>query len=178
MPRMSDKKHSPAMAFILAALKKDKAIAYGDLQASAAKKKLTIYPIMFGRAKGMLGLVKVAKRGAERAAKTKAVAARRQSARRSSGASKSDQIRTLLKSGMKPADIAKKVGCTVGLVYNVRSAGKTAKTRAAGRKASGSRAKPAAGDFDAIIRAVQKNARETDRLRKALVKIQSILQAV
>jgi hypothetical protein len=48
---------------------------------------------------------------------------------RTNQVSKSARVRELLKlkEGLTPADIAKKVGCTVGLVYNVKSRGELAK---------------------------------------------------
>lgn len=63
------------MDFIVNKLKKNSDFAYGDIRAAAEKKGLTIYPIMYGRAKAMLGLVEVAPRGkgkakARKAAKT------------------------------------------------------------------------------------------------------------
>ncbi len=73
---MAAKNQSP-MDFIVAALEKNKDAAYADVRAAAEKKGLTIYPIMYGRAKAMLGLVPVAKRGTGKyARKTKAARAR------------------------------------------------------------------------------------------------------
>ncbi len=56
--RMANTTTKPAMAFILSTLKKDNAKSYGDLRVAAEKKSLTIYPVMYGRAKKMLGLTK------------------------------------------------------------------------------------------------------------------------
>lgn len=71
---MASKKSNPAMDFIIASLKKNKNASYADIQAAAQKKGHKIYPIMFGRAKALLGLVKVAPRGSggrkKKAAKT------------------------------------------------------------------------------------------------------------
>ena len=67
------KKSGPeAMKFIVAALKKNKNAAYVDIRAKAEKKRLTIYPIMYGRAKALLGLVPMAKRGEGKAKKAAA----------------------------------------------------------------------------------------------------------
>lgn len=60
------KKTSPAMEFLLAQLKKSPKISYGDVKAAAAKKSLTVYPIMYGRAQALLGLVKVKPRGSKK----------------------------------------------------------------------------------------------------------------
>lgn len=69
---MAAKKPNPGFEFIKAQLEKDKKATYKDIAAAAAKKKLTVFPIMFGRAQTMLGIVKQAKRGQGKAAKTKA----------------------------------------------------------------------------------------------------------
>ncbi|HEB54313.1 MAG TPA: hypothetical protein ENI87_13760 [bacterium] len=69
---MAAKKSNPAMEFIVASLKKNPKISYQDLHAAAAKKRLKVYPIMYGRAQAMLGIVKQAPRGQGKAAKAKA----------------------------------------------------------------------------------------------------------
>ena len=52
------KSSSPAMDLIVAALKKNKKAAYADIKTAADKKRLQIYPIMFGRAQLLLGIAK------------------------------------------------------------------------------------------------------------------------
>src|SRR4029453_6392495 len=98
------------------ALKANKGAAYSDLKRKAEEKGLTVYPIMFGRAKAVLGLVKSAKRGkGKAAAKTvrattaKATAKRGPGRPKGGGESKSGRIRELLKTGMSAAEIAKMV---------------------------------------------------------------------
>ena len=71
---MAAKKTNPGFDFIVAALKKNPKATYKDIAAAAAKKKLKVFPIMFGRAQAMLGIVKQAKRGKGKAAKAKAKA--------------------------------------------------------------------------------------------------------
>jgi hypothetical protein len=66
---MATKKQSPAMEFVVAALQKEPALDYGTVRAAAIKKGLTIFPIMYGRAKALLGLVPVAPRGTKKKAK-------------------------------------------------------------------------------------------------------------
>ena len=66
---MAAKKTNPGFDFIVAALKKNPKATYKDIAAAAAKKKLKVFPIMFGRAQAMLGIVKQAKRGKGKAAK-------------------------------------------------------------------------------------------------------------
>ena len=73
---MAAKKANPGFEFIIAALKKNKTASYKDIAAAAEKKKLKVFPIMFGRAQAMLGIVKQAKRGKGKAARKKAAAAR------------------------------------------------------------------------------------------------------
>ena len=77
---MAAKKTSPGFDFIVAALKKNPKATYKDIAAAAAKKKLKVFPVMFGRAQAMLGIVKQAARGKGKVAKAKAKAKARASA--------------------------------------------------------------------------------------------------
>lgn len=72
---MAAKKSNPAMDFIVESLKSNRGAKYGDLAEAAAKKKLKIYPIMFGRAQALLGIVKQAPRGQGKMARAKAAKA-------------------------------------------------------------------------------------------------------
>src|SRR5688572_19730764 len=142
---MATKNTAAGFDFLVEALKANKSAQYGDLQRQAEAKGLTVYPVMFGRAKAMLGLLKADKRGPGKAARaTKAAKAgaaatgkRRPGRPKGGSESKSGQIRELLKTGMSAADIAKKVGSTVGLVYNVKSTSGKSTRRAAMRRAPG-----------------------------------------
>ena len=67
--QMAAKKTNPAMDFIIAALKSNRNAKYAEIAEAAAKKKLKIYPIMFGRAQALLGIVKSAPRGQGKAAR-------------------------------------------------------------------------------------------------------------
>jgi hypothetical protein len=60
---MAAKKNAPAMDYIVDYLKKDKNASYAEIAEGANKRGHTIFPIMYGRAKAMLGLVPVAPRG-------------------------------------------------------------------------------------------------------------------
>src|SRR5262249_54250972 len=60
------------LAFIVESLKKNKSASYADIKAAADKKKLKVWPIMYGRAKLLLGHVKGAKRGTGKSARAKA----------------------------------------------------------------------------------------------------------
>lgn len=57
--------------------------------------------------------------------------------RKPDASSKSGKIRALLASGMSAAEIAKKVGCTPALVYNVKAKAGGAKKRGAGAPGEG-----------------------------------------
>ena len=90
--------------------------------------------------------------------------------------SKSGQVRELLKTGMAAADIAKKVGCTTGLVYNIKStSGKSAK-RGPGRPKN--TASAGLDSIAGIVAAVQSSDRDRARLRGALERIQTVLADV
>lgn len=88
--------------------------------------------------------------------------------------SKSGKIRELLGTGMSAADIAKKLGCTTSLVYNVkarmsgakkgRSTGKPGRPRKAGARTDG---------LAGILEAVRNSERERLRLRNALERVQA-----
>ena len=60
------------MQFTIEQLQKDKKISFADLRAAATKKGLVIYPITYGRAKALLGLVPMAKYGQSKKARAKA----------------------------------------------------------------------------------------------------------
>jgi hypothetical protein len=72
---MAAKKNNPTMEFIVESLKSDRNATYKDIAEAAAKKKLKVYPIMFGRAQTLVGIVKMAPRGQGKMAKAKAKAA-------------------------------------------------------------------------------------------------------
>ena len=57
------KKVTP-MDFIIARLKRNKNVAYADIKKAADKKRLVVYPVMYGRAKLLLGMVKPGKKKA------------------------------------------------------------------------------------------------------------------
>ncbi len=64
------KKPGPeALQFIVDYLKSDKSASYADVRVAAEKKGFIVWPIMYGKAKAILGMVPVAKRGHGKAAK-------------------------------------------------------------------------------------------------------------
>ncbi|MEO6595284.1 MAG: hypothetical protein ABIP94_11075 [Planctomycetota bacterium] len=71
MAAKKEKKTNPAMDFIVNSLKSNKNAAYRDIAEAAAKKKMMIFPIMFGRAQALLGIVKSSPRGQGKAARAK-----------------------------------------------------------------------------------------------------------
>jgi hypothetical protein len=73
---MADKKSNPAMEFLLEVLRTNKDAVYKDAAEAAVKKKLKVFPIMWGKAKVILGYVKAAPRGQGKQAKAKAKAAK------------------------------------------------------------------------------------------------------
>ncbi len=98
--------------------------------------------------------------------------------------SKSGKVRALLKSGLTTAQIAKKAGCTVALVYNVKSTMGGAKKGAKASKKRGPGRPPKAkgtGSMDAlggILAAVKNAEKERVRMRAALERIQAVLRGV
>jgi len=171
------------MEFLVSSLKANRKASYADLKAKADEKKLKLFPIMFGRAQALLGIVKSAKRGTGKFARARAAKAGGASpAKRGrplgGGASKSGQVRALLSSGMSAADIAKKVGCTVGLVYNIKSTsgmtGRAVVKRGPGRPRNVAAAAGVDG-IAGIVAMVQSGERERGKMRQALERIQGIL---
>ena len=90
------------MDLIVSALRKNKDVSHANVRAKAEKKGLTVYPIMYGRAKALLGLVPVAKRGqgkAKRAAAKRAsagTAPKRGPGRPRKGSSSADSIAAVI----------------------------------------------------------------------------------
>jgi hypothetical protein len=68
---MAAKKTASGMDFIIAFLKKNRKAAYADVRGAAEKKGLLIYPIMYGRAQALLGIVKSSPRGSKKKAAAK-----------------------------------------------------------------------------------------------------------
>ena len=95
--------------------------------------------------------------------------------------SKSGKIRELLKTSMSVSDIAKKVGATPALVYNVkaRAAGGGASKRGPGRpRKATTGASPSLNGIAGILDMVKNSDRERAQLRGALEKIQAVIADV
>lgn len=120
--------------------------------------------------------------------------------RQPDASSKSGKIRELLAKGMKPSDIAKEVGATPALVYNVKarmSGGSGgAKKRGPGRPPKAKSAAPAkgtaptkgnakakaaatpsfaGGTLESIVAAIKTSEQQRAKMRSALERIQSVL---
>lgn len=189
--QMAEKKTQAGYEFFIEALKANKAASYGELREKAESKGFKVFPIMYGRAKAALGLVKSGAGKAKaakvaKASKPKAVATKTGPAKRGRPMggtdSKSGQIRELLKSGKTAAEIAKQVGCTVGLVYNVKSsmskgAGQPAK-RGPGRPRKVVAATTATAGLEGVIASLKDGERERERLMRALQQIRGILESL
>jgi len=181
---MPERPQSPAMEFLLDALKKDRKASYADLRARAEEKRLKVYPIMFGRAQALLGYVKSAKRGTGRTARASAAMRAKGAGRRgrpADASSKSGRIRELLGSGMSVSEIAKKVSATPALVYNVRARSEGGTTtrevgkRRPGRSRKGAEAGSSFAGISGILEAVKSSEREREQMRAALEKIQALI---
>ncbi len=70
---MAAKKNSEGLAFLVETLKKNRDVSYADAAEAAKKAGFKVYPIMYGKAKLMLGYVKAGS-GAGKKAKAKAKA--------------------------------------------------------------------------------------------------------
>jgi hypothetical protein len=98
--------------------------------------------------------------------------------RKPDASSKSGQVRELLKSGMAPMAIAKKVGCTPGLVYNVKSRISGGAKRS-GRPAKGARPSTnGISGLDSILQAVRNTQTDVARYRDTLTRIGALLTDV
>jgi hypothetical protein len=93
--------------------------------------------------------------------------------------SKSGQVRELLATGMSAADIAKKVGCTRGLVYVIKSTSRNkggATKRGPGRRRKvASKGKPSMDGLAGILDMVKNGERERAQLRAAIERIQALV---
>lgn len=98
--------------------------------------------------------------------------------RKPDASSKSGKIRELLKTGMSAGDIAKKLGCTPALVYNVRARLGGAKKRSPGRKPASATSHAATSQLEGLsglLDAVKAAEQERASLRNALVRMQQIV---
>lgn len=103
------------------------------------------------------------------------MATKKKRGRKADPSSKSGKIRALLGSGMSAAEIAKKVGCTVALVYNIKSkaAGGSKPKAKRGRKPAASTIE--GSDLSAILTAVKNAEKERMQMRAALEKISALI---
>jgi transposase len=105
----------------------------------------------------------------------------RKRGRQPDASSKSGQIRALLSTGMSVSEIAKKVGCTPALAYNVKARMSTGPRRGPGRPPKATKsATSLAGmtnldGLQGIIQAVKGAETQRAQLRTALERIQTII---
>ncbi|MAE75251.1 MAG: hypothetical protein CMJ85_00035 [Planctomycetes bacterium] len=170
---MTVKKKMSGLEFAMAELKKNKKAAYADIKGKADKKGIKkLPPVVFGRAKALLGLVPVAARGKGKAARAKKRVASKARAKGAAkaGASKSDQIRKMLRAGLKASEIAKKVGSSPAYVYVVKS--KSQAKRGPGRPKKRGPGRPrkiaSASGLDALLSGIKVIERERDAYRRTL----------
>jgi hypothetical protein len=71
------KSGTQGLEFIRQALRRDRGASFGDIKGKAEKKGLKIYPIMYGRAQALEGIVKMRPRGQGKAARKSAGGIRR-----------------------------------------------------------------------------------------------------
>jgi hypothetical protein len=90
--------------------------------------------------------------------------------------SKSARVRELLARGVGATDIARQVGCTVGLVYNVKSrmggAALRRPARASQLRSNGS------SNLDDFIETVRRSERERQRLHATLQAVARVIAEV
>src|SRR5262245_14491323 len=174
---MAKQKNTAAMDHIVASLKNNKSATYADIKAAADAKKIKgIYPIMFGRAQAMLGIVKAAKRGQGKTAKAKAQAKGPGSrGRQPDASSKSGRIRELLSSGMSAGDIAKKVGCTPALVYNVKARMSGGGPRRGPGRPPKAKARVGSNGSADVLAAIKNAEKRRSRMLAALERISTVL---
>ena len=102
------------------------------------------------------------------------------SGRKPDANSKSGRIRSLLATGASASAIAKKLGCTPALVYNVRARmGGAAPKRGPGRppKAAAKPAMSSLGGIEGILAVVKNAEQQRTRLRGALERIHQLVTA-
>jgi hypothetical protein len=100
---MAAKKGSEALSYIVTRLKNNPQASYGAIKEGAEKKGLTIYPVMYGRAKLLLGQVKPGKKKRKTASKRGPGRPRKSAARRGRPAKTASPIAAVqeLMSGMR-----------------------------------------------------------------------------
>ena len=119
--------------------------------------------------------------------------------RQPDASSKSGKIRELLATGMSASEIARKIGCTPALVYNVKarqsggpatgvakrgpgrpkgSKNSTSISSTTSSKSSSSGASTSFAGLEAVLDAVRNSERERTRLRAALEKLKAVVDDV
>lgn len=137
------------MDFLTTQLKKNNAASYASLREKAEARGLTIYPIMYGRAKALLGLVPMAPRGQGKYARQK-----------------------------REAQAASRAGTSQGGTSQGGTGRRAAPTRRPSRATPTSmRASAGGGSFENIVAAVQAQQEESARLRETLEKVRAVIDS-
>lgn len=92
--------------------------------------------------------------------------------------SKSAEVRKLLAAGTPPADIAKKVGCTLGLVYNVKSRMSAGKQRRPGQPRRRRGEAPSVDGLAGLVESIRQTQQQHQAMHTALERIGKIVAEV
>ena len=176
------KEASPSFAFITDYLRANKKAPFAEVRDAAAKKGHAIYPVSYGKAQAMLGIVKMSKRGEGKAARaTKAKAAARGGAAGENG--------TPRRGPGRPRKVEAGAAGGAGAGGPRRGPGRPRKNaatapsgngrrrgaRAFGRAAGTGNGTTAA--LDSIAAEIRALAQERDQLRRTLEKLRELVGA-
>ena len=166
---------SPSFAFITDYLRNNKKAPFADVRDAAAKKGHTIYPISYGKAQAVLGLVKSAKRGQGKAARATKAAARKAKAAGDNGTPKRGPGRPRKAEGAAGAGPRRGPGRPR---KNATGGAATGNGRRKGTRAG----RPTAGHgptaaLDSIAAEIRALAQERDHLRRTLEKLRELVGA-
>jgi hypothetical protein len=157
-----------ALALIVATLTANPESTYADVKDKAEKKGFTIFPVMYGRAKALLGLVKVSPRGEGRfamAKKAPALKAAAKAAAKVAAAASSAVKAPKAQKTQKAAKVAK-APVTAPIVTGKRGPGRPPKVAAAASFAGG---------LEGVLAVVKQNEQERVRLRGTLERLHSMI---
>ncbi len=158
-----------ALALIVATLTANPESTYADVKDKAEKKGFTIFPVMYGRAKALLGLVKVSPRGEGRFAMAKKAPALKAAAKAAAAAVKAPKAPKT----QKAAKVAK-APVMASIVTGKRGPGRPPKVAAATNLA-GNLAGNFAGGLEGVLAVVKHNEQERVRLRGTLERLHSMI---
>jgi hypothetical protein len=190
---MAAKKATTGFEFIIASLKKNKKASYKDIAAAAAAKKMKLFPVMFGRAQAMLGIVSSSKRG-KKGARSKVVPV---PAKAVTARSKVAPVPAkVVTARSKVAPVPAKAATARAKAATARAKAATARSKVAPVRAKAAVRRPAVvvgkrgpgrprknatptldGTLESIIAGVKSGVLEKARYRKVLERIQRLVAA-